>query len=145
MISIKTRPKRHIIKCNVPCSKFKVSLLLLRIIKCDVASFTCTDSHGILYRNYKNSTITNLAGTGCLLDGIYRFLYVLVAHDTIQQHSLNTTGIIHDTTIDTSLSHLALSSYIVVREPLDVGGKQCFLYILKLSLTDDSFDLFHIN
>ena len=92
----------------------------------------------------EDTSVANLSSVGCLLDGTYCLLYILVANHYINENALDTTGIVHHATVYPGLAHLALSTYIIVRKPLDVGGKQCFLYILELCLTDDSFNLFHV-
>ena len=116
------------------------SLLQFGVIERNVAAFTCSNSHCILYRDYKDAAVTDLSSTRRLLNGRNRLLNILVTYNNVQEHSLDAAGIIHHTTVDTGLTHLAFATHIIVGEPLDVGSKQCFLHIIKLRLANDCFD-----
>ena len=118
-------------------------LLLFGVIQCDVAPFARADADGIFYRDDKNAAIANLARACRALDCSYGLLYVLVAHHDIYQHALDAARIVHHATVNPCLAHLAFAPHVVVGKPLDVGGKQCLLDILKPRLTDDSLNLLH--
>lgn len=118
-------------------------LLLLGIIKSDVATLTCADANGILYRYDKDAAITDLACLRSLENGIHSLLNILVTNHERHKSALYGTGVIHHSTVNASLAHLALSTHIIVGKPLDVSSKQGFFYILKTRLADNGFNLLH--
>ena len=85
-----------------------------------VASLAGSDSNGIEYRNHEDSAISYFTGLCSALDGGDGWFHVLVTNHDVQEHTLDAAGIIHHTTVNASLAHFTLTSYIIIREPLDV-------------------------
>ncbi len=69
--------------------------------------------------------------------------HILITNHNIQKHTFDAAGIVHHTTINASLAHLSLTSYIIIREPLDVGSQKCLLDILESRLADNCLNLLH--
>ena len=129
---------------KVQCSNLKVSLLLfLSIIQCDITSFASSDPDGIQYRNHEDSAISHFASMCSSLDGSDGWLHILIPNHNIQKYTFDAAGIVHHTTINASLAHLSLTSYIIIREPLDVGSQKCLLDILESRLADNCLNLLH--
>lgn len=93
---------------------FSVLFLLLCIIKCYIATLSSAYADGILDRDDKDASVTNLSGMCCMLNGGYGLLYILVANNDIDQYTLDTTRIVHHATVYPCLAHLSFASDIVV-------------------------------
>jgi molecular chaperone HtpG len=104
------------------------------------------DSRGsdiILHIDDEDSTVTDLACIRGFLDRLDRPLHVLVTNDDGDQCALDNTCVIHDTSVDSSLSRLSDATDIIVREPFDIRRQQGVFYLLKLCFSDNCFNLFH--
>ena len=117
--------------------------LFLSIIQCDITSFAGSDSYGIQYRNHEDSAISHFTRLCSSLDGSDGWLHILITNHNIQKYTFDAAGIVHHTTINASLAHLSLTSYIIIREPLDVGSQKCLLDILESRLADNCLNLLH--
>ena len=128
----------------LPLEAIRSSLLLLSVIQRYVAALAGADADSVLDGDDAYAAVANLTRAGSVLDGLHGLLDVLVADNDIQHHSLNTARVVSHTTIDSGLTHLALSSAVEVGEPFDVGTKERFLDLLKLGLADNCFNLLHV-
>lgn len=116
--------------------------LLLRIIQCDISTFSGPNTHGILDRDYKDSSISDFTRMCSLQYGLNGLFGILVANHDRDHDPFDRTGIVHHSPIDSGLTRLSDSSRIVIREPFDVGFEKRLFHLLEFRLPDNRFNLF---
>ena len=108
-----------------------------------VAVFASPDRDGVLDGDYPDATVADFACLSGGYNGIDSLLDIAVANHNREQSPLDAAGVVDDAAVDATLACLADASYVVVREPLDVGGQKGISHIIELGFPDDSFNLFH--
>ena len=108
-----------------------------------IAMLAGSDAPCVNHFAHEDAPVADFARMCCFCNYLDGRLQELVAADDGYCYTLDNVRRILHATVDAFLSALTDSVYVVILKPVDVRVEQCFLYILKLCLSDNCFNLFH--
>ena len=121
-----------------------LSICLLLVTQHRIAMLTCADAPCVNHFADEDASVADLTRMSCFDNDIHGRLNELVTADNGDGHALNDIRRILHATIDSFLTALADSVYVMIFKPVDVRTEERFFDLLKLCFPDNCFNLLHL-